>query len=46
MVQRRGQGLVVASGGSRIAIGAGIADKLWVSMPAGTAGDESPGSDA
>ena len=30
VVQRRGQGLVLASGGVRIAVGAGIAEKLWV----------------
>lgn len=35
VVQRRGQGLVVASGGTRIAIGAGIADKLWVEPASG-----------
>lgn len=35
VVQRRGQGLVVASGVSRIAIGAGIADKLWVEPASG-----------
>lgn len=32
IVQRRGQGLVLASGEARIAIGSGIADKLWVSL--------------
>jgi ferrous iron transport protein A len=30
VLHRRGQGLVVASNGVRIAIGAGIADKLWI----------------
>ncbi|MBK1718363.1 FeoA family protein [Thiocystis violacea] len=30
VVQRRGQGLVLASGGLRIAIGSGIAEKVWV----------------
>ncbi len=30
IVQRRGQGLVLASGEARIAVGTGIADKLWV----------------
>lgn len=30
VVQRRGQGLVLASGEARIAVGAGIADKLLV----------------
>jgi len=30
IVQRRGQGLVLATGAARIALGAGIADKLWV----------------
>ncbi|MBV5308892.1 FeoA family protein [Chromatium okenii] len=30
IVQRRGQGLVLAIGEVRIAVGAGIADKLWV----------------
>ena len=30
VVQRRSQGLVLASGEVRIAIGAGIAEKLWV----------------
>ncbi|MBK1694180.1 iron transporter FeoA [Chromatium weissei] len=30
IVQRRGQGLVLATGAARIAVGAGIADKLWV----------------
>ncbi len=32
VIQRRGRGLVVASGALRIAIGMGIADKLWVSL--------------
>jgi Fe2+ transport system protein A len=30
ILQRRGRGLVLASGELRIAIGAGIAEKLWV----------------
>ncbi|MBK1723295.1 iron transporter FeoA [Thiocystis violacea] len=30
VVQRRGQGLVLATGEVRIAVGSGIADKLWV----------------
>jgi|GEM_PF-509752 len=30
LVQRRGRGVVVASQGSRVALGAGVADKLWV----------------
>ncbi len=30
VVQRRGQGLVLASGEARIAVGSGIAEKLWV----------------
>jgi ferrous iron transport protein A len=30
VVQRRGHGMVVASTGSRIALGAGVADKLMV----------------
>ncbi|QIK39011.1 ferrous iron transport protein A [Caldichromatium japonicum] len=34
VIQRRGRGLVVASGELRIAVGIGIADKLWVSMEA------------
>jgi ferrous iron transport protein A len=33
IVQRRGQGLVLATGAARIAVGAGIADKLWVTPP-------------
>jgi ferrous iron transport protein A len=32
IVQRRGKGLVLASGELRIAIGTGIADKLWVTL--------------
>lgn len=34
IVQRRGQGLVLATGEVRIAVGAGIADKLWVAPTA------------
>ncbi len=30
VVQRRSQGLVLASGEARIAVGAGIAEKIWV----------------
>lgn len=30
VIQRRGQGLVLASGEARIAVGSGIAEKLWV----------------
>jgi ferrous iron transport protein A len=30
VVQRRGQGLILASGDLRIAVGSGIVDKLWV----------------
>ena len=30
VVQRRSQGLVLASGEARIAVGSGIADKIWV----------------
>lgn len=30
VVQRRGQGLVLATGEVRIAVGSGIVDKLWV----------------
>lgn len=32
IVQRRGKGLVLASGELRIAIGTGIAEKLWVTL--------------
>lgn len=32
VVQRRGQGLVLASGEVRIAVGLGIAEKLWVRL--------------
>lgn len=32
VVQRRGQGLVLACGEVRIAVGMGIADKLWVRL--------------
>ncbi|NEV60583.1 FeoA family protein [Thiorhodococcus minor] len=38
VVQRRGQGLVLASGEARIAVGAGIAEKLWVTPEAPEAG--------
>ncbi|NEX19183.1 ferrous iron transport protein A [Thiorhodococcus mannitoliphagus] len=34
VVQRRGQGLVLASGDARIAVGSGIAEKLWVTPEA------------
>jgi ferrous iron transport protein A len=34
VVQHRGQGLVLASGEARIAVGSGIADKLWVTPSA------------
>jgi ferrous iron transport protein A len=37
VVQRRGQGLILASGDLRIAVGSGIVDKLWV---APTSADE------
>lgn len=30
VVQRRGQGLVVAAGDGRVAMGFGVAEKLWV----------------
>ena len=32
MVHRRGQGVVVASGGNRIALGATIAERIWVEV--------------
>ncbi len=32
VLQRRGQGLVLACGEVRVAVGAGIADKLWVTL--------------
>jgi len=32
IVQRRGKGLVLASGEQRIAVGTGIAEKLWVTV--------------
>ena len=42
VVQRRSQGLVLASGETRIAVGAGIAEKLWVTpMAAPTAPEPS-----
>ena len=34
VLQHRGQGLVLASGEARIAVGTGIADKLWVVLGA------------
>ncbi|MBK5966149.1 iron transporter FeoA [Thiocystis minor] len=34
IVQHRSQGLVLASGEARIAVGTGIADKLWVALGA------------
>lgn len=49
VIHRRGRGLVVASGELRIAIGAGIADRLWVEpqiepldavSPSDSAGDQ------
>ena len=45
VLQRRGQGLVLASGEIRIAVGSGIAEKLWVALekPVDTA---SPSPDA
>ena len=30
MVHRRGRGVVVANGGNRIALGEGIAERIWV----------------
>jgi ferrous iron transport protein A len=39
LTQRRGGGVVVASGGSRVALGAGVADKLMVLPLNGTAVD-------
>lgn len=44
VVQRRGQGLVLATGEVRIAVGSGIADKLWVA-PCDLS-EENPGPDA
>lgn len=46
VVQRRGQGLVLASGEIRIAVGMGIADKLWVRLvPAEDATGSAPPGD-
>lgn len=42
IVQRRGQGLVLASGESRIAVGSGIADKLWVRLDTAARTPEKP----
>ncbi|EXJ13350.1 FeoA family protein [Imhoffiella purpurea] len=42
VVQRRGQGLVLASGEVRIAVGSGIADKLWVRLCAGEGDPPAP----
>ncbi|MFD2111156.1 FeoA family protein [Thiorhodococcus fuscus] len=44
VVQRRGQGLVLATGEVRIAVGSGIADKLWVTLC--DLAEEDPGPDA
>ncbi|WP_295408442.1 FeoA family protein [uncultured Thiocystis sp.] len=40
VVQHRSQGLVLASGEARIAVGTGIADKLWVVLGAASTRDE------
>lgn len=40
VVQHRSQGLVLASGEARIAVGTGIADKLWVVLGAAPTPEE------
>lgn len=40
LTQRRGGGVVVANGGSRVALGAGVADKLIVQPLDGAAVDQ------
>ncbi|AFL73612.1 FeoA family protein [Thiocystis violascens] len=40
VLQQRGQGLVLASGEARIAVGTGIADKLWVALGAAPTEDD------
>lgn len=46
VVQRRSQGLVLASGEARIAVGLGIAEKLWAMPVTVAANPDGPASSA